>query len=130
MGETNLGLITLFSDFESNLCPLPFAFVFNKINGAVYNKPNNFFARNEFCYLLFGKMVGCVTIRKLIAEFVGAAFNARLSRPPPTNVIDGGKDLLRSFVYGKGSGVILNLFHGYSIVCCLIDRLRLPPNGP
>jgi hypothetical protein len=38
-------------------------------------------------------MVWCVTIRKLIAELVGAAFNARLTCPPPTNVIDGGKYL-------------------------------------
>src|ERR1700687_54261 len=45
-----------------------------------------------------------VSIRKLITEFLGAAFN--LSRPPSTNVIDGSEGFFRSLVYRKGSGEI------------------------
>src|SRR6266446_7061772 len=52
-----------------------------------------------------------VTIRKLIAEFVGATFN--FSWPPSTNIIDGSEGFFRSLVYRKGSGEIL-IIHRFS----------------
>ena len=49
-------------------------------------------------------MVGFVTIRKLITEFVGATFDARISEPPSPNIIDGSEDFFRSLVYRKCGG--------------------------
>ena len=71
MGEVDLGFITLPGDFKSNFCPIPLASIFNKIKGGIQNKPNDFIARNEFCYFLFALMDIFVTIGKLITEFVG-----------------------------------------------------------
>src|SRR3981081_1250577 len=94
VGEADLGFVTLFGDFKSDFCAVPLALVFDKTKVAVQNKPNDFFAGNEFRYLLFGKMDVFVAIRKLVTEFVGATFN--FSRPPSTNIIDGSEGFLRS----------------------------------
>ena len=60
MGEADLGLVTLFGDFKSDFCAIPLALVFDETRVAVQDKPNDFFAGNEFRYPLFGKMdVGC-----------------------------------------------------------------------
>jgi hypothetical protein len=75
MGEADLGFVTFFGDFKSDLCAVPLALVFDKTKVAVQDKPNDFFAGNEFRYLLFGTMDVFVTIGKLVTEFVGATFN-------------------------------------------------------
>src|ERR1700722_14072739 len=106
MSETNLGFVALLGDFKSDFRAVPLVFVLDKIELAVYNKPNDFLAGNKFCNLLFRIMVGLVTIRKLIADFIGAAFHARVSCPPSTNVVNGSKDFFRRLAYRKRSGVI------------------------
>src|ERR1700687_4509548 len=69
-------------------------------------------------------MVGFVTIRKLITEFVGATFN--FSRPPSTNIINGSERFFRSLVYCKGSGEIL-IIHRFTPS---FARPQSPTNPP
>ena len=75
MIKADFGFVTLLTDFKRDFCAIPLRFVLNKIEVAVQNKPDDFFARNELCYLLFRIMDVLVTVRPLIAEFVGTAFN-------------------------------------------------------
>src|ERR1700722_1109139 len=89
--EADLGLAALFGNFENDFCSVPFAFVFNKIELALENEPNNFLAWDEFRYLLLTEVVRIVTIGELIAEFVRTAFDSRLACPPRANIIDGSE---------------------------------------
>jgi hypothetical protein len=59
----------------STICAIPLGLVFNERQVAVQDKPDDFFARDELCYLLFAVMDIFVTISKLVSECFGAAFN-------------------------------------------------------
>jgi len=109
--EADLSFVAPSGDFKSNRCTRPLAFVFNKIELAVQNLPNDFSAGNEFHYLLFAVMVGFVTIGELSTKFVGAALNSRFPRPPSADVVDCGEGFFRTLVYRKCGGEILTL-HG------------------
>jgi hypothetical protein len=123
VGEADFSLIALSRDVKRDFRAVPLGSVFNKIKGGLYNTPHDFFAGNQFCYLLFGIMEVFVTIGKLGTGFVGAAFN--FSCPPATNIIDGIEDFFRGLVYRKGSGEILmkNIYYLASVGIGLSGRL-------
>jgi hypothetical protein len=86
MSEADLGLAGLFGDFKGNFRAVPLCFVFGELQVGVQDEPDDFLARNEFRYFLFGIMDVLVAIGEDVTKFVGAAFN--FPRPPSTNMID------------------------------------------
>jgi hypothetical protein len=72
--------------------------------------PHDFLAWHELSDLLGRVVKVFVAVRKLGTEFVGSTGN--FSGPPPTNVVDGVKDLFGRLGYRKGRGVIL-IFHDF-----------------
>jgi hypothetical protein len=106
--ETDLRFVSFLGDIENNVRAGPFAFGAHESKLAVQNVPNDSFARNQFCDLLFGVMRIFVTVCELGAEFVAVALN--FSRPPSTNIVDGSEDLCRRFVY-RNSGSEVLFFH-------------------
>src|SRR5437899_12838863 len=105
MGETDLGLFDLFSNFKNDLCALPFALILRKIKVVIQNKPNHFFAGDKLRYFYFGAMDVFVMIIPFLAEFIGAAFN--FLRPPSANIINGSECFSRSLIDRKARSVIL-----------------------
>jgi hypothetical protein len=95
MGEADLCFVTHSGDIESDIGIRPFGFILCEIDVAFQNMPNHSFARNIFCYLLLAAMDILITIRKLIAEFLGVAFN--FSRPASTDVINGSEGIVRGW---------------------------------
>ena len=75
MSEADLRFIALSGDFKTDFRALPLAFVLSEIEIVVQNMPDDFFAGDKSGYFDFATMDVFVPIRKLIAEFVGTAFN-------------------------------------------------------
>ena len=109
MREAKFGLVAFSGNLKDNISALPLGLVFDKVDAAVRGMPYDFPARHELGDFVGAAMGVFVTISKLITEFVSTTFN--FPRPPSTDIIDGGEDVLRSLVYRKASGVILIAHH-------------------
>jgi len=103
------GLAGLAGNFKNNVSSDPLRLVLDKGQFGVGNMPHYLLAGNEFRDLLRGAVRIFVTIRELSSQLVGGALD--LSRPPSTNVVDGGKGFVRRLVHRNGCGEIA-LFHG------------------
>ena len=95
MIEADFCFVTDSGDIESDIGARPLGLILGEIDIAFQNMPNDSFTRNQFCYLLLATMNVLITIRKLLTESVSVTFN--FTRPPCTDVIDGGEGLLPVF---------------------------------
>lgn len=116
MSKPSLDFFTLLGDFKDNFRAIPLDRIFDEIQVAVQDMPDDLLAGSEFCDLLFAVINVFVSISLLRAKFVGRIFN--FSGPPRTNVVDGSEGLFRSLIYSKGRGQIL-IFHDYFQFCGL-----------
>src|ERR1019366_9880376 len=103
-------------DVKNDVRAGPFVLVFHKAQMAVGNMPGDLLAGNEFHDLLRGAVRIFVTIRELSSQLVGGALD--LSRPPSTNVVDGGEGFVRRLVHRNGCGETA-LLHG--LFSCWLD---------
>ena len=75
MCKSDFRFALFFRDIKNNVRFIPLAFVIHKVKLVFRHAPNNFFAWNKFCDLLFGAVHIFVTVRELCAEFVGVTLD-------------------------------------------------------
>ena len=71
--KAEFGFAVLLGDLKDDVRAVPLGLVFDKVKLASDDMPDDFLARNEFRDLLRAAVNVLVAIRKLGAEFVGAA---------------------------------------------------------
>src|SRR4029453_7680744 len=105
--EAQFGLSPLPVDLKDDVGAVPFGSVFDKVDVAVHDMPDHFFAWHPFSNPLSRLVDVLIAVRELGAEPVCASVN--FSRPPPTNVVDGVEDFFRRLLDRKGSRVTLGI---------------------
>src|ERR1017187_10585495 len=105
--KAKFGFVAFRGDLKDNVGAIPLGLVFDKVKLGIRYMPYDFLARRQFRDPLGAAVKVLVVELKFSAELVGVTLN--FFRPPPTNVVDGVEDLLRSLVYRKGRGEILLL---------------------
>src|ERR1022692_3073683 len=75
VGESDLRLIALRGDIESDVGARPLGLVFGEVQEAVQDVPDDALAREELGDLLFGVVDVLVSIGPHVTEFVGATLD-------------------------------------------------------
>ena len=107
MGKAEFGLPVLPVDLEDDVRAVPLASIFDKVDVAVHDMPDDLLAGHPFSDPLCGVMDVFIAVSELGAELVGAS--VKFSRPPSTNVVDGVEDFFGRLLDRKRGRVIFGV---------------------